>query len=79
MVLEESLVGETEVEIVIKMVHQVVDKVEEGELMMDKDKVGREGEIHNNQTIRQMEEALIGREVVEVDDIAGGRDNRAIT
>lgn len=79
MVLEESLVGETEVEIVIKMVHQVVDKVEEGDLMMDKDKVGREGEIHNNQTIRQMEEALIGREVVEVDDIAGGRDNRAIT
>jgi len=78
-VLEESLVGETEVEIVIKMVHQVVDKVEEGDLMMDKDKVGREGEIHNNQTIRQMEEALIGREVVEVDDIAGGRDNRAIT
>ena len=79
MVVEEFLVGEIEIEIVIKMVHQVVDKVEEGDLLIDKDRVDRQEEAHNNQTIRQMEEALEGREVVEVDDIAGGRDNRTIT
>ena len=63
----------------IKMVHQVVAKVEEEGQLTDQDRVDQEGEIHNSQTNRLMVEALEGREVVEVDGIAGGRDNRAIT
>lgn len=78
MEVEEVQVEERE--ILIKIVHRAVVNLEEGDhLMMDKDKVGQEEGVHNNQTIRQMEEALEDREVVEVDDIAEGRDNRAIT
>jgi len=77
--VEGAQVEEIETGTVIKMVHQVVAKVEEEGQLMDQDIVDQEGEIHNSQTNRQMVEALEGREVVEVDGIAGGRDNRAIT
>ena len=77
--MEGAQVEEIETGTVIKMVHQVVAKVEEEGQLMDQDIVDQEGEIHYSQKIRQMVEALEGREVVEVDGIAGGRDNRAIT
>jgi len=76
-VVEEIKIGD--MEILMLVIHQVVVMVGEGDLMRDKDQEDQEGGAHNNQTIRQMEEALEDREVVEVDDIAGGRDNRAIT
>ena len=54
----------------------VVIEGEGDPIMRDTDQEDKGGD--PNLIILQMEEAQEGREVVEVDDIAGGRDNKAI-